>query len=301
MGRPPPIFESARFGRAGPLPHGPHALYARDHGCALARASGPARRLHEVRASGRDHRGLELDRLCHPSRARADARRPADGGVGEAFLAPAHRSADCRKPQLTRARQAAALARRGQHGAVERVPGGAFGHYGSKQRSGLRSMPARYLFLDEVDAYPASADEEGDPVALAEARTRTFSWRSKIFLTSTPTIHGVSRIEREFEASDQRRFFVPCPHCGAIQWLKFERLRWDKGKPESAHYLCESCEGRIEERHKTAMLSAGEWRPAKTSADASTIGFHLSALYSPIGWLSWVEIARLWEAAQTTD
>ena len=24
-------------------------------------------------------------------------------------------------------------------------------------------MPARYIFLDEVDAYPASADEEGDP------------------------------------------------------------------------------------------------------------------------------------------
>ena len=52
-------------------------------------------------------------------------------------------------------------------------------------------MPARYLFLDEVDAYPPSADEEGDPVALAEARTRTFSWRSKAFLASTPTIHGI--------------------------------------------------------------------------------------------------------------
>jgi predicted homoserine dehydrogenase-like protein len=36
---------------------------------------------------------------------------------------------------------------------------------------GLRSTPARYIFLDEVDAYPASADEEGDPVTLAEARS----------------------------------------------------------------------------------------------------------------------------------
>ena len=50
---------------------------------------------------------------------------------------------------------------------------------GANSAVGLRSMPARYLFLDEVDAYPPSADEEGDPVALAEARTRTFSWRSK--------------------------------------------------------------------------------------------------------------------------
>ena len=72
---------------------------------------------------------------------------------------------------------------------------------GANSGTGLRSMPVRYLFLDEVDAYPASADDEGDPVALAEARTRTFSWRRKVFLASTPTIKGLSRIEREYEAS----------------------------------------------------------------------------------------------------
>ncbi|HXF89299.1 MAG TPA: phage terminase large subunit family protein [Xanthobacteraceae bacterium] len=172
---------------------------------------------------------------------------------------------------------------------------------GANSAVGLRSMPARYLFLDEVDAYPPSADEEGDPVALAEARTRTFSWRSKVLLGSTPTIHGVSRIEREYEASDQRRYFVPCPHCGAMQWLKFERLRWDKGKPETAHYECESCDGRIEERHKTAMLAAGAWRATAQAQDPGTIGFHISALYSPVGWLSWENIARLWEAATTDE
>ena len=172
---------------------------------------------------------------------------------------------------------------------------------GANSAVGLRSMPARYLFLDEVDAYPPSADEEGDPVALAEARTRTFSWRSKVFLASTPTIQGISRIEREYEASDQRRYFVPCPHCEHMQWLAFERLRWDKGKPETTHYICEACDGRIEEHHKTAMLQAGEWRATAEGADPGTIGFHLSALYSPVGWFSWADIARMWEAAQATD
>jgi phage terminase large subunit GpA-like protein len=172
---------------------------------------------------------------------------------------------------------------------------------GANSAVGLRSMPARYLFLDEVDAYPPSADEEGDPVALAEARTRTFSWRSKILLGSTPTIHGLSRIEREYEATDQRRYFVPCPHCGEMQWLMFERLRWDKGQPETAHYECASCEGRIEEHHKTAMLEAGEWRPTAEAQDPGTNGFHISALYSPVGWLSWENIARLWEAATTDE
>jgi phage terminase large subunit GpA-like protein len=172
---------------------------------------------------------------------------------------------------------------------------------GANSAVGLRSTPARYIFLDEVDAYPASVDEEGDPVSLAEARSLTFAHRRKVFLVSTPTIRGLSRIEREFEASDQRRFFVACPHCGIPQWLKFERLRWEKGKPETAAYACESCDAPIAEHHKTSMLEGGEWRATATSADPSTIGFHLSALYSPVGWLSWERIARAWEAAQGSD
>ena len=116
---------------------------------------------------------------------------------------------------------------------------------GANSAVGLRSTPARYIFLDEVDAYPAWADEEGDPVTLAEARSLTFAHRRKVLLVSTPTIRGLSRIELEFEASDQRRFFVPCPHCGHAQWLKFEWLRWNKGQPETAAYHCEGCEAPI--------------------------------------------------------
>ena len=172
---------------------------------------------------------------------------------------------------------------------------------GANSAVGLRSIPARYIFLDEIDAYPASADEEGDPVTLAEVRSLTFAHRRKVLLISTPTVKGFSRIEREYEASDQRRYFVPCPHCGHRQWLEFERLRWEKGKPETARYHCAACETSIAEHHKTAMLAAGEWRATGTAADPSTIGFHLSALYSPVGWLSWEQIARSWEAAQGSD
>ncbi len=172
---------------------------------------------------------------------------------------------------------------------------------GANSAVGLRSTPARYLFLDEVDAYPASADEEGDPVTLAEARSLTFAHRRKVFLVSTPTIHGLSRIEREYETSDRRRYFVPCPHCGGMQWLKFERLIWEKGRPETATYHCESCDQPISEHHKTAMLQQGEWRATAEAADPTTVGFHLSALYSPVGWLSWTRIARNWEAAQGSD
>lgn len=172
---------------------------------------------------------------------------------------------------------------------------------GANSAVGLRSMSARYLFLDEVDAYPGDVEGEGDPIALASARARTFGRRKKEYLVSTPTIAGQSRIEREYEASDKRRFFLPCPHCGAMQWLQFERLRWEKGQPETAAYVCEECDVPIEERHKTWMLSHGEWRATADGATPGVVGFHISSLYSPIGWLSWEQIARDWEAAQGKD
>lgn len=56
-------------------------------------------------------------------------------------------------------------------------------------------------------------------------------------------------------------------HCGHAQWLKVERLRWQKGTPKTAEYHCEGCETPIPEHHKTAMLEAGEWRATATSAD----------------------------------
>lgn len=174
--------------------------------------------------------------------------------------------------------------------------GGVLVMTGANSAVGLRSMPVRYLFLDEVDGYPSDVDGEGDAISLAEARTRTFA-RRKIFIVSTPTIAGASSIEREYEASDQRRYFLPCPHCSHRQWLRFEQLRWEKGRPETAAYVCEACDEPIPEQHKTWMLEHGEWRALVPENGAKTAGFHLSSLYSPVGWRSWREIAAAWESA----
>ncbi len=167
---------------------------------------------------------------------------------------------------------------------------------GANSAVGLRSMPARYLLFDEIDGYPVDVDDEGDPIGLAEARQRTFA-RKKTLKCSTPTIAGASAIEAAYQGTDQRRYFVPCPHCRAHQVLVFERLTWSKLglAPSRAVYICEHCGGKIEERHKTAMLASGEWRStAPQNANPKTRGYHLSALYSPVGWLSWGQIASNW-------
>ncbi|WCR59240.1 MAG: hypothetical protein PG978_000676 [Wolbachia endosymbiont of Ctenocephalides felis wCfeF] len=166
-------------------------------------------------------------------------------------------------------------------------PGGIVVITGANSSVGLRSMPVRYLFLDEVDAYPGDSGGEGDPVLLSIARTNTFT-RRKIFLVSTPTIHGISRIEKEFEASDKRHFFVPCPHCDHYQVLKWSQIRWEEKNPSTAHYVCIECSGKIENHQKAEMLTRGEWRATNTECNNDkVIGFHLSSLYSPVGWYSW--------------
>jgi phage terminase large subunit GpA-like protein len=163
--------------------------------------------------------------------------------------------------------------------------------------TGLRSIPIRYLFLDEVDGYPLDVDGEGSPIDLARARTRTFASR-KIYIISTPTVEGKSVIAKEFESTDQRYYHVPCPHCDHKQTLKFENLRWTDKQPQTAMYFCEGCGTGIEERHKTWMLEHGEWVQTKPeNANIEKVGYHINSMYSPYGWYSWANLASDYELA----
>lgn len=173
-------------------------------------------------------------------------------------------------------------------------PGGILVMTGANSAVGLRSMPVRYLFLDEVDAYDFDVDGEGDPVSLASQRTITFANR-KIFLVSTPTIQGFSRIELEYEASDRRRWWVPCPECQEYQVLEEKRLQWPKDKPEEAAYFCAYCGVAIPSHRKAWMNTRGQWR-ADAPGAGKAAGFHLSGLNSP--WLSWAQIAERKAAAK---
>jgi phage terminase large subunit GpA-like protein len=159
---------------------------------------------------------------------------------------------------------------------------------GANSPTGLCSMPARYLMLDEVDAYPADAEGKGDPVDLAIRRAETFGHYAKILMTSTPSIAGLSRIEAAFDESDRRLFHVPCIHCGVYAPIAWKRIQWPDDEPSAAYLTCDACGGVMLHQDKHRLLRAGEWRPT-APGDGRTAGFHLSALYSP--WRSWGDIA----------
>ncbi|KQQ67829.1 terminase [Pseudomonas sp. Leaf127] len=162
----------------------------------------------------------------------------------------------------------------------------------------LSELSARYIYGDEVDRWDVDVGEEGDPIELAEARGSTFGRRAKFYFSSSPTIKGASRIADLFDMSDQRHYYVPCPTCGHMQTLEWERLIYSPDY-RVVHYQCANanCDVLIEEHCKNGMLEQGEWR-AHSAGDGETVGFTLNALYAPLGWQDWPSLAKQYERAK---
>lgn len=158
-------------------------------------------------------------------------------------------------------------------------PGGRVTASGANSPASLASRPCRLILMDEVDRFPLSAGSEGDPVGLAKRRSATY-YNRKIVLVSTPTETGSSRIAAAYEESDQRKYFVPCPHCGEHQVLKWSNVKWNDGDPSSAHYVCDECGSVWTELDRSRAIRRGEWR-ATAEAKGKVAGFHLNGIYSP--------------------
>lgn len=170
-------------------------------------------------------------------------------------------------------------------------PGGALSLVGANSPSSLASRPIRVVLCDEVDRYPASAGEEGDPISLAKRRAATF-WNRKIIEVSTPTNRGASRIESAYEESDKRRFMVPCSDCGQRQELKWANVHWSD--PKNPHYVCEHCGSCWSDAMRNRAISQGEWKATRPFNGVA--GFHLNALYSP--WVVLADAVEEFLAAQ---
>ena len=178
-------------------------------------------------------------------------------------------------------------------------PGGVLVMTGANSAVGLRSMAARFLFLDEVDAYPGDVEGEGDPVNLAMARTRTFA-RRKVFLCSTPKITGMSRIEAAYRGERPAAVLGAVPDVPGVPGPAASPNCAGPRANRTRRCTSASIAGRRSRTTRSSGCCArGQWRPNPGAAwDRKTAGFHLSSLYSPVGWFSWGEAAKQFEQAQ---
>lgn len=176
---------------------------------------------------------------------------------------------------------------------------------GANSPSSLSSRSIKYLFFDEIDKYPAFAGKEADPIKLATERTKTFVDK-KIVMVSTPTVESGNIWQAFMSANERRQYYVPCPHCGVSQVLKFKQIKWPEEHNDNkdmirdtAYYECEHCGERIYDKHKMEMLRSGEWRAVnKSQSKVRSVSYHLSSIYSP--WVTFGDVAYEFKNSKDT-
>lgn len=159
---------------------------------------------------------------------------------------------------------------------------------GSNSANALRQYSARFAFLDELDGF-VEATSEGTPWELVNTRLSGFGKRKKVLAVSTPTVEGESLTEELYLQGDQRKYYVPCPHCNEFSVLEWHRFKWEEKKPETVTWNCPNCETPVSEQYKLSMLAKGEWRATAEPTVRGVTSYHLSSMYSP--FLSWEELA----------
>jgi phage terminase large subunit GpA-like protein len=189
--------------------------------------------------------------------------------------------------------------------------------------STLADLSAWFVHVNEVDKHSTEESVEGDSVSLLLKRNTEFPTR-KSLIEGTPTVKGRSRIERFMAGSTYRRYWVPCPLCGAYQVLRLGMkdqpggITWDKmenghSSPlqayKSARYVCQHCEGELFDQHRPMMMRNGVWIPRDCVAGRNgeivgeweenpREGYQLASIYS-LGF-GWGDIAMMHLNAKTS-
>ncbi len=169
-------------------------------------------------------------------------------------------------------------------------PGGYITIVGANSPASLAAQPVRIVLADELDRYPPTAGKEGDPLFLAEQRTKSY-WNRKTVITSTPTVKGDSRVETEYEHSTMGEWNIPCPGCGTMQPLEWGKIIFDSGgfrsgENRNVFMKCESCDEVFTETEWKSMSAKGRY--IEEHPERETKGFHLNSLASTFS--HWDEI-----------
>lgn len=156
--------------------------------------------------------------------------------------------------------------------AFKRYAGGFCQIVNAGSSKGLQMVSIKNLAMDEVTGYPRDVDGRGSPRDQARARQKMYGDSAKEWQGSTPGIVGECVISADFEAGDQRLFYVPCPHCDVFQPLTFEQLKGsDAGRGLSAHLICAACAEPIVDGHKLDMLARGRWIATRVSEGETAV------------------------------
>jgi phage terminase large subunit GpA-like protein len=156
--------------------------------------------------------------------------------------------------------------------AFKRFSGGFNQIVTASSSKGLQMISVRWLVLDEISGFPRDVHGRGSPSSQARSRLKAFGDLAKELAISTPGMAGECEISDLYDASDRRRFFVPCPHCGDYGLLKYEAmLAPSPATSNRAAFVCAACGGVLEEAHRGPMVAGGRWVATWVPDDAEPV------------------------------
>ena len=173
-------------------------------------------------------------------------------------------------------------------------PGGLISFVGATSPRNFRRISRKIILLDEIDAYKKTLGKEGDPRALAIKRSEDYADRMVIEGSTPAGSRSTSSIWTSYQESDQRKYFVECPKCGHPQFLRWEQMWWQQGKPATVVYRCEKCDHGIEYKYQREMVQNGYWE-ATAEGTPGHAGFWLNALSSGAPNVTWPSLVEEFE------
>lgn len=154
-------------------------------------------------------------------------------------------------------------------------------------------ITADRLVHDEIDSskLPVVADYQARLQHSKKKQTHVFSH---------PSVPGKG-VHAYFLQSDQKEWFIECPHCHKHQFLSWNtedptKMSIDLVRKE---FVCKSCHGVLSSQDR----AIGHWRPRKFVVKPKFSGYHISLLMAP--WVTAQEIVAKYqecvEGKQTMD
>lgn len=144
--------------------------------------------------------------------------------------------------------------RAGSNKKIKRFRGGYMTFANAQVESELQSDDIGFLLFEEPSSYPNDTGGRGHPVDQARSRQDAWADDAKEYGSGTPAFVGDCRVTFEVERRTQEKYYLPCPHCGALQLLQWENRTTYEGRP---HFVCQSktCGALIGHEHKLDMLA----------------------------------------------
>ena len=181
---------------------------------------------------------------------------------------------------------------------------------GAGSLGALSNKSVGLAVYDEPDAYPPVKEGEETATDLGSERGKKQSTFFEVWLSKPIWWEGP--INQAYLPGTRHKCFVPCPHCGTYQELRWTRFRYDHCQNKTSGvwdlervlretwYECinEACEiKKIEEHHKPEMVRRREWRQTNFGEDEyglepGVFSCELTDLYSTFPTATWGILAR---------